>query len=339
MWPRDQREVLWFAKSSWSGSRPKSIQQCLPTVRIFHTRLEPMDALGWCFARTAAIERWQKIWRMMWYVEICDKIRAVMFVKKQSCAWRKDYLVTICSLIWLKIDISLMSCVYHGTCQTCAYGPALLFAGEVPVWKSLVQTESQIWMFYIWILCVRVFFASRTWTFRLVRHLSRECLSVFFSRYLQSRLREKKSAMGLLDCLAVEGLEVGPGSLVMDLKTRFLLWLRVRLGCEQRWNSQESSETQATTPGVTRKVLGSKLSVPTLTASGFAKAEKFAMVEKATPEVLKAFGSRKWWGWLMETCEVRKDERPQTFPCVNWVVISNILNFHPENWGRWTHFD
>ena len=23
----------------------------------------------------------------------------------------------------------------------------------------------------------------------------------------------------------------------------------------------------------------------------------------------------------------------------NWLVVSNIFYFHPENWGRWTHFD
>ena len=23
----------------------------------------------------------------------------------------------------------------------------------------------------------------------------------------------------------------------------------------------------------------------------------------------------------------------------NWVMVSNIVYFHPENWGRWTHFD
>ena len=23
----------------------------------------------------------------------------------------------------------------------------------------------------------------------------------------------------------------------------------------------------------------------------------------------------------------------------NWVVVLNIFNVHPENWGRWTHFD
>ena len=24
---------------------------------------------------------------------------------------------------------------------------------------------------------------------------------------------------------------------------------------------------------------------------------------------------------------------------LNWVVVSNIVYFHPENWGRWTQFD
>ena len=67
--------------------------------------------------------------------------------------------------------------------------------------------------------------------------------------------RKKLCKSGLLDCLAVEGLEIGhqeyaiPGSVVMDLKkTRLFLWLRVSLGCEQWWNSQESSDTQTTTP-------------------------------------------------------------------------------------------
>ena len=26
-------------------------------------------------------------------------------------------------------------------------------------------------------------------------------------------------------------------------------------------------------------------------------------------------------------------------PYLNWVVVSNIFSLHPENWGRWTHFD
>lgn len=39
-------------------------------------------------------------------------------------------------------------------------------------------------MVYMWILCVRLFvWLSRTLTFRLVRHLYRECPSVFFSGY------------------------------------------------------------------------------------------------------------------------------------------------------------
>ena len=26
-------------------------------------------------------------------------------------------------------------------------------------------------------------------------------------------------------------------------------------------------------------------------------------------------------------------------PLNNWVVVSHIVYFHPDNWGRWTHFD